>query len=117
LIWNETTKKGPKYLAAQLSLWLGTALLKSKNYTNAKELLQSTLVQAEKLVLLAVRAQAHAFLAKVYVQEKNAAEAEREKKLAMQFVPGDSDRSAFRSAHAARFCFLTKPLARSFDRS
>lgn len=86
LTWirDETTRNGPKYLAAQSSLWLGTALLKTKNYTKAKELLQSTLLQAEKLGLLAVRAQAHGVLAKVYEQEKNTAEAEHKKKLAMQ---------------------------------
>jgi eukaryotic-like serine/threonine-protein kinase len=83
-ILDETTKNGPKYLAAQSSLCLGTALLGTKNYTKAKEVLQNTLLQAEKLGLLAVQAQVHAVLAKVYAQEKNTAEEEREKKLALQ---------------------------------
>jgi len=83
-IRDETTKNGPKYLAVHSLLWLGTALLRTKNYAKTKDLLQNTLLQAEKLGLLAVQAQAHAVLAKVCEQEKNTAEAEREKKLAMQ---------------------------------
>jgi hypothetical protein len=94
-IRDETTKNGPKYLAAQSSLCLRTALLGTKNYTKAKEVLQNTLLQAEKLGLLAVHAQVHAVLAKVYEQEKNTAEEEREKKLALQLFQGDTDRIAF----------------------
>jgi Tfp pilus assembly protein PilF len=100
-IRDETTRNGLKYLAAESSLWLGIALLKTKNYTKTKERLQSTLLQAEKLGLLAVQAHAHAVLAKVYKQEKNTVEAER----AMQLCKEIQTEGHF-DPRTARICRL-----------
>jgi len=81
-IKDEATKSGFKYLAAQSSLYLAQALIDTKNAAKAKDLLQSALLLADKLGLLAMKAQGHLLMARALQREGKAADADLERKAA-----------------------------------
>lgn len=76
---DETAKTGPKYLSTQSSFSLAKALMETRNYSKAQELLDAGLVQAEKLGLLWLKAQGHGQMAQILQQEGRSSEATRER--------------------------------------
>ena len=80
----DADKAGFKYLSLQSSLSLAEAQIQLKNFSKAADLLQTALVQTDKLGLLCLKAQARALLAKAFQGEHKTAEAERERSTAQQ---------------------------------
>lgn len=85
---SEADKAGFKYLSLQTSLYLAQAQTRLKNLSAARALLQTALVQSDKLGLIAVKAQSHALMARVLQAEGKASEADRERESAAQIFKG-----------------------------
>jgi len=83
-IHDEAAKSGPKFLATQSAIWIGKGYLVAKNPTKARDILQSAVLQAEKLGLNGLKAQGHELLATALRKLGNAAEADTESKAAAQ---------------------------------
>jgi len=75
---DETARTGPRYLSLQSSFFLAKALKETRDYTKAQELLETGLIQAEKLGLLWFKAQGHGLMSQILKQEGKAAEAATE---------------------------------------
>jgi tetratricopeptide (TPR) repeat protein len=60
---EEADRSGPKYVAVECTIYLGQALIAAKEYSRAQEVLQRTLVNAEKLGLQVSLAKGHYLLA------------------------------------------------------
>lgn len=74
---SDANKAGFKYLAVQSSIYAAKALIQTKSYAKATDLLQSVLVQTEKLGLLSLKAQAYALTAEAQHGQKKTSEADR----------------------------------------
>jgi tetratricopeptide (TPR) repeat protein/predicted Ser/Thr protein kinase len=81
---GEADKVGFKYLSLQASLCSAQAQIQLKNFSKAGEILETVMVQTDKLGLLSLKGQAHALLAKALEREHKPAEAERERNAAQQ---------------------------------
>jgi Tfp pilus assembly protein PilF len=81
---EQAGKSGPKFLATQSAIWLGKGYLAAKNPARARDVLQSGVLQAEKLGLNGLKAQGHALLAVALRRLGNSAEADTESKAAVQ---------------------------------
>ena len=74
---DESTRLGLKYLSVQSSVYLGQALLDTKNYAAARRELQVALASSEKLGLRTLLAQSHYLLASVFRATGQGADASR----------------------------------------
>jgi hypothetical protein len=83
-IQEQAGKSGPKFLATQSAIWLGKSYLLAKDPAKARDVLQSAVLQAEKLGLSGLKAQGHALLSAAMRKLGNAAEADAESKAASQ---------------------------------
>ena len=83
---GDADKAGFKYVSLQSSLYLADALIQLKNFSKAADLLQTALVQTDKLGLLCLKAQVHALLAKTLDGEHKTADAGRERNTAQQLL-------------------------------
>jgi tetratricopeptide (TPR) repeat protein len=81
---NDASKAGFKYLATQSSLYAAKALIQTKSFAKAADLLQNVLVQTEKLGLLSLKAQAYGLMAEAQRGQGKSAEAERASNAAEQ---------------------------------
>jgi tetratricopeptide (TPR) repeat protein len=75
-----------KYLAFEASVYLGEALVESKDYEHARQELERVLPGAEKLELRAVLAQAHYSLATALRLSGHGAEATAHYRQALQYL-------------------------------
>jgi serine/threonine protein kinase/tetratricopeptide (TPR) repeat protein len=62
---DESSRNGMKYLSTESSLYLGQALLDTKNYPEARRVLENAVAASDKMGLRALLAQSHFFLAGV----------------------------------------------------
>jgi eukaryotic-like serine/threonine-protein kinase len=83
-IQEQAGKSGPKFLATQSAIWLGKSYLLAKDPAKAREVLQSAVLQAEKLGLSGLKAQGHSLLSAAIRKLGNSAEADAESKAASQ---------------------------------
>jgi len=83
-ISTDANKAGYKYLSLRSSLYQAKALLQTKSFAKASELLQNLLVQTEKLGLLELKAQVYALMAKAQQAQGHTAEAARSSDSAKQ---------------------------------
>ncbi len=81
---GEADRVGFKYLSLQASLCLAQAQIQLRNFSQAEEILETVMVQTDRLGLLSLKGQAHALLAKALEGEHKPAEAERERNAAQQ---------------------------------
>jgi eukaryotic-like serine/threonine-protein kinase len=72
---QEASSIGSKYLSAECSVELGEALVNSKDYSHARQELETSLGNAEKLGLRSVLAREHYFLAAALRESGNGTEA------------------------------------------
>ena len=85
-IQEQAGKSGPKFLSTQSAIWLGKSYLLSKDPAKAREVLQSAVLQAEKLGLSGLKAQGHALLSTAMRKLGNSADADAESKAAAQIL-------------------------------
>jgi eukaryotic-like serine/threonine-protein kinase len=74
---DESSRLGLKYLSVESSVYLGQALLDTKDYSAARRELENALATSDKLGLRALLAQSHYFLATVLRRTGHEADASR----------------------------------------
>jgi tetratricopeptide (TPR) repeat protein/predicted Ser/Thr protein kinase len=79
---DDANRLGLKVLASQSSIYASEALIQMKRYEEARTILQSVLLLADKLGSLSLKAQGHALMARAWQMEGKTAEAAREKGVA-----------------------------------
>jgi eukaryotic-like serine/threonine-protein kinase len=92
---SDANKAGFKYLSLQCSLYAAKALIQTKSFAKAADLLQNLLVHTEKLGLLALKAQGYALMAQAQQGQGKTSEAERANSTANQLFAEIKSESHF----------------------
>ena len=77
---------GLKQMAVECSIYLGEAMMQTRDYSHARQELESALLRADKLALKPLSTRAHYILAKTLRSSGNQAEAQEHYRDALQFL-------------------------------